>query len=206
MKALYDFFLTPQPNGSNKKRYHARLVVRDTVTLEDIAETIESRGSLRKSDVMGAFIEFANVFKEELSNGNSVHIDGVGSFRIKAESPAVRSPKELRAESVCCGGMVFTPEKDLLRQLKATRFEKVSETCRSQELSDIEIDGKLAEHFKDNHSITTLQLCSLCGLRKSTALRRLQKRVEEGKLTHPGYLRSPFYFPVAGWFGVSRDR
>lgn len=69
MNALYDFFLTPQPKDSNKTRYHARLVVRDTITLEDIAETIESRSSLRQSDVIGSFIEFANVFKQELSNG-----------------------------------------------------------------------------------------------------------------------------------------
>ena len=206
MNALYDFFLTPQPKDSNKTRYHARLVVRDTITLEDIAETIESRSSLRQSDVIGSFIEFANVFKQELSNGNSIHIPGIGSFRIKAESPEVRSPKEIRAENIHCSGIVFTPEKDLLRELKATTFEKVSETRRSQELSAIEIDGRLAEFFKDNPCITTQQLCSLCGLRKATALRRLQKRVDEGKLTHPGYIRSPFYFPVPGWFGVSRNR
>ena len=206
MSALYDFFLTPQPKDSNKKRYHARLVVRDTMTLEDIAGIIESRSSLRKGDVIGSFIEFANVFKDELSNGNSIHIEGVGSFRIKAESPEVRSPKEMRAEHIRCAGVVFTPEKELLRKLKATTFEKVRETRRSQELSDIEIDGKLAEFFKDHDYITTRQLCALCGLRKATALRRLQKRVEEGRRTHPGYLRSPFYFPVPGWFGVSRNR
>ena len=107
MNALYDFFLTPQPKDSNKTRYHARLVVRDTITLEDIAETIESRSSLRQSDVIGSFIEFANVFKQELSNGNSIHIPGIGSFRIKAESPEVRSPKEIRAENIFAEQAVF---------------------------------------------------------------------------------------------------
>lgn len=204
MNALYDFFLTPTPKDADENKYHARLVVRDTVTLEDLAETIESRSSLRKSDVMGVFIEFINVFKQELSSGNSVHVDGIGSFRIKAESHAVSSPKEIRAENIHCTGVVFTPEKSLLRELKGVTFEKVAETHRSQELSDEEIDKKLEEFFKEHVCITTRQLCSLCGLRKATALRRLQKRVEEGKLTHPGYLRSPFYFPVPGWFGVSR--
>ena len=200
MNALYDFFLTPQPKDSNKTRYHARLVVRDTITLEDIAETIESRSSLRQSDVIGSFIEFAKVFKQELSNGNSLHIPGIGA------ETQLDIKGQIRAENIHCSGIVFTPEKDLLRELKATTFEKVSETRRSQELSDIEIDGRLAEFFKDNSCITTQQLCSLCGLRKATALRRLQKRVDEGKLTHPGYIRSPFYFPVPGWFGVSRNR
>ena len=175
MNALYDFFLTPQPKDSNKTRYHARLVVRDTITLEDIAETIESRSSLRQSDVIGSFIEFANVFKQELSNGNSIHIPGVGSFRIKAESPEVRSPQRNPCRKYSLQWNRFYSGKDLLRELKATTFEKVSETRRSQELSDIEIDGRLAEFFKDNSCITTQQLCSLCGLRKATALRRLQK-------------------------------
>ena len=205
MNALYDFFLTPQPKDPKRTRYHARLVVKETITLEDIAKIIESRSSLRQSDVRGAFIEFANVFKQELSNGNSIHIEGVGSFRIKAESPAVRSPKEMRAENIHCSGITFTPEKDLLRKLKDTTFEKVSQTHRSQVLSDIEVDGKLAEFFKDNSYITTGQLCSLCGLRKATALRRLKQRVQDGKLSHPGYSHSPFYFPIPGWFGVSRN-
>ncbi|MFR6637336.1 MAG: HU family DNA-binding protein [Bacteroides thetaiotaomicron] len=175
MNALYDFFLTPQPKDSNKTRYHARLVVRDTITLEDIAETIESRSSLRQSDVIGSFIEFANVFKQELSNGNSIHIPGVGSFRIKAESPEVRSPKEIRAENIHCSGIVFTPEKDLLRELKATTFEKVSETRRSQELSDIEIDGRLAEFFKDNSCITTQQALFIMWTSKSHCTPQITK-------------------------------
>lgn len=38
MNALYDFFLTPQPKDSNKTRYHARLVVRDTITQRILPE------------------------------------------------------------------------------------------------------------------------------------------------------------------------
>ena len=46
----------------------------------------------------------------------------------------------------------------------------------------------------------------LCGLSYATALRRLQERVKEHRLTHPGYLRPPFYFPVPGHFGISREK
>lgn len=94
MNALYDFFLTPQPKDSNKTRYHARLVVRDTITLEDIAETIESRSSLRQSDVIGSFIEFANVFKQELSNGNSIHIPESVHSVSKRNHPKYVLPKK----------------------------------------------------------------------------------------------------------------
>ena len=100
MNALYDFFLTPQPKDSNKTRYHARLVVRDTITLEDIAETIESRSSLRQSDVIGSFIEFANVFKQELSNGNSIHIPGVGSVSKRNHPKSVLPKKSVPKTSI----------------------------------------------------------------------------------------------------------
>ena len=74
----------------------------------------------------------------------------------------------------------------------------------SVELNDIEIVGILTEHFKEHDYITTKEMELLCGLSNATALRRLKERVKEGKLTHPGHLRAPFYFPVPGNYGVSR--
>ena len=74
----------------------------------------------------------------------------------------------------------------------------------SVDISEIEIDGVLTEHFKEHDYITTKELEQLCGLSNATALRRLKNRVNEGKLTHPGHLRAPFYFPVPGNYGVSR--
>ena len=132
-------------------------------------------------------------------------VDEIGSFRISAQSPSVRTTKEIRAENVKFKGIVFTPEKSLLRKLRATKFEKVSYSNRSADISEIEIDGKLTEFFRYNEYITTAQMRSLCGLSYSTALRRLQTRVKEGRLTHPGHLRAPFYYPVKGNYGISRE-
>ena len=45
----------------------------------------------------------------------------------------------------------------------------------------------------------------LCNNSNATALRRLKEQVKEGKLSHPGHVRAPFYFPVPGNYGVSRN-
>lgn len=201
MSAPYDFFRTPQRKDEDKVKYHARLVVKNTMTTEEVVELIASRCSLQPGDVTAALIELAKVFKDEMAEGRNVQLKGIGSFRIKAKSPAVSSPKEIRAENISFGGVVYTPEAKLLRSLSGTRFERAKEIHRSLELSDGEIDRKLTEHFAEHDSITTREMCSLCGLRKATALRRLKERVDEGKLRHPGYLRAPFYYPVAGCFG-----
>ena len=71
---------------------------------------------------------------------------------------------------------------------------------------NIEIDGLLTEYFKDHAYITTKEMQYLCGLSNHTALRRLKQRVEEGRMTHPGHIRSAFYFPVPGNYGVSVDK
>ena len=52
----------------------------------------------------------------------------------------------------------------------------------SADISEIEIDGLLMEHFKEHEYITTKEMQILCGLSNATALRRLQERVKEGRL------------------------
>ena len=100
--------------------------------------------------------------------------------------------------------MVYKADKKLLKKLSTTKFMRTKNSHCSVELSDIEIDGILTEHFKEHDYITTKELELLCGLSNATALRRLKKRVKEGKFTHPGHLRDPFYFPVPGNYGVSQ--
>ena len=206
MAAKYDFFLTPQPKDKQKVRYHARVVIYKTVSTRDIENEIARRTAINRGEAGAVMDVMAEILRQELAEGNSVHIDGIGSFRIKAKSPSVRSKKEVRSESIKFGGIVYTPEKKLLRQLSSTKFFRTRYTTCSIRLSQIEIDGRLTEHFKDHAYITTKDMQVLCGLSYHTALRRLQERIKEGKLTHPGHRRAPFYFPVPGNYGISRDQ
>ncbi len=204
MKASYDFFRTPQPKDKDKVSYHARLVVRDTVTTKEIAKRIAKRCTIKEGDLIGALTELARIIRSDISEGYSVHLDEIGSFRISIQSPSVCSTNEIRAENIRFKGIVFTPEKSMLRELRSTRFEKVSHSNRSVNISEIEIDTKLTEFFKYNDYITTAKMRSLCGLSYSTALRRLQNRVKEGRLIHPGHLRAPFYYPVKGNYDINK--
>lgn len=200
MTARYDFFRTPQPKDPGKVRYHARLVVGERITTEQLARRIADRCSLSTGDVKAALTELSEVLESEIRSGNSVQVEGLGTFRGSAKSPSVRSVKEVRAENIHFGGIVYSPDRKLEHSLKSMGFKRVEHTHRSQTLSEQEIDNLLADYFQSHESITTRAMCALCGLRPATALRRLQKRVAEGRLTHPGYRRAPFYYPVAGHF------
>lgn len=207
MTAKYDFYLTPQPKEKQQKvRYHARVVVDETLTNKDIATEISKRCTINKAEAMAVMDEMQEIFRQMLAEGHAIKLEGIGTFRISAKSPSVRSKNEIRAESIKFGGVVFRPEKKLLRRLSGTKFQKVTNSQTSIEISDIEIDGLLTEHFKDHPYITTKEMQYLCGLSNHTALRRLKERVKAGKLTHPGPLRSAFYFPVPGNYGVSANK
>ena len=204
MAALYDLFRTPQPKGEKKVCYHARSVVTGKVSTRDLVRTIAGRSAFKEGVVTGVLMALEDALCEALAEGKSVQLDGVGAFRISAKSPSVRSRHEIRAESIEFKGVVYKADKKLLRKLSTTKFMRTKYSQCSIDISDIEIDGLLMEYFKEHDYITTKEMQQLCGLSNATALRRLKERVKEGKLTHPGHLRAPFYFPVPGNYGVSR--
>ena len=205
MAALYDLFRTPQPKDEKKVRYHARSVVTGKMSTQHLVRTIAQRSAFKESVVTGVLLALEDVLCESLAEGKSVQLDGVGAFRISAKSPSVRDRREIRAESIEFKGVVYKADKNLLKKLSATKFLRTKYSHCSVDISDIEIDGFLTEYFKEHDYITTKELEQLCGLSNATALRRLQQRVKEGKLAHPGHLRAPFYFPVPGNYGVSRE-
>lgn len=207
MPVKYDFFLTPQTKDKQQKvRYHARTVVDNTLTNKDIATEISKRCTIRKAEAMAVMEEMSEIFLQKLAEGNAIKLTGIGTFHISAKSPSIRTKNEVRAESIKFGGVVFRPEKKLLRKLSGTKFQKVMYSQTSSEISDIEIDRMLTNYFKDHAYITTKELQYLCGLSNHTALRRLKQRVQEGRMTHPGHRHSAFYFPVPGNYGISTDK
>ena len=207
MAVKYDFFLTPQPKEKQQKvRYHARTVVDRTFSNKDIATEISKRCTINKAEAMAVMDEMADIFLQRLSEGHAIKLEGIGTFHISAKSPSVRTKKEIRAESIQCGGIVYRAEKKLLRKLSATKFQKVAYSKTSLDVSDIDLDNILMNHFKDHPYITPKELQDLSGLSNHTALRRLKERVEAGKMTHPGHRYSGFYFPVPGNYGTSTDK
>lgn len=205
MAALYDLFRTPQPKGETKVRYHARSVVTGKMSTQDLIREITHRSAFKEGVVTGVLIALEEALQASLAEGKSVQLDGVGAFRISAKSPSVRDRREIRAESIEFKGVVYTADKKLLKKLSATKFMRTKYSQCSEDVSDIEIDGLLMEYFKEHEYITTKEMQHLCGLSNGTALRRLKERVKEGKLSHPGHMRAPFYFPVPGNYGISRD-
>lgn len=199
MSAEYDFYSNPIPHGSNRKpRLHARIVTNGTIGTEDLAKEIQARCSLTTGDILATLVSLSKVITEHLRDGDRVHIEGLGYLQMTLQCPAIKSPKEIRAESIHFKSVAFRPEVALKDALKTTSFVRTTRKNHSNKYSEIEIDGLLTGHFLDNPYITRQDFQSLCGLTKTTANRRLTQLVKEGKLKKEGLYRFPVYVPVPG--------
>lgn len=197
MAVKYDLFKVPNLVTKGKERYSARVIINGEVDLEKIADIVASRSTVKQGDVLAAWKGMLQVIKEELSEGRRVHLDGLCYMNLSAQSDIVRSTTEIRAESIHLRDIVYRTEKDLKRILSAVKFER-SKARHSSDVSDIEVDGILRDHFKYNAYITRKEFARICKFSLSTAMRKLNGLIGEGKLTRPAVRRAGFYFPVPG--------
>ena len=117
MAAFYDLFRTPQPNGEEKVRYHARSVVTGKMTTRDLVRAIAKRNGFNEGVVTGVFIALEEALREALADGKSVQLDGIGAFLISAKSPSVSDRHEINAKSIKFKGVVYKADKKLLKNI-----------------------------------------------------------------------------------------
>ena len=202
MAVEYDLYQTPVPgNRAQEERYHARVVNRQTADTTQLAKEIQSRCSLTAGDVKATLEELSQVIAEKLSNGERVHIKGLGFFQMSLQCPTVNNPKEIRAESIRFKSVTFRPEIELKKTLATTTFQRTPVKKHSKKLSDGEIENMLTELFKEQVYLTRAELEQKCGYTRSEAIRRINLLLEEGKLIKKGYRNAPIYLPAPGNFG-----
>lgn len=76
MTAKYDFYLTPQPKEKQQKvRYHARVVIDETLTNKDIATEISKRCTINKAEAMAVMDEMQEIFRQMLAEGHAIKLE-----------------------------------------------------------------------------------------------------------------------------------
>ena len=172
MSANYDFYQNPKLPGSKKKaRYHARIVPSGTISTEKLAEEIQNRCSLSTADVKAALVALADIMAEKLRDGYSVHLDGIGYLQMTLKCPPVKSPKEVRAESIQFKSVAFRPAARMKHLLQRTDFVRQKDKSHSKAYTDTEY----------------------CGLTYSTAVRHLKRLRDEKKIVNIASLKHPLY-------------
>lgn len=197
MSLRYDFYENPSRKDSTKPpKLHTRVVTSGTTDTHRIIEYIHSVSTLTSADVKASLISLIEAMANELASGRRVHLEGLGYFQLTLSSPPVRSPKEIRAESIRVKSVAFRPEASFKKRFRGLPVKRAKIKQHSDRRSALEIDELLKSYFLNHPHITRRSFCSLCGFTESTGKRHLRQLVADGKLHNIGYRNFPLYEPV----------
>lgn len=204
----YDLYKNPpRKDGKTRQKLHARVVSYKTIDTEQLIYDMQEGCTLTPGDIQASLSALNHSLVRLLKEGFQVHIKGLGYFGLTLECPRVESAKEIRAESVKFKSVTFRPEQELKRQLKTIHPVRNNVKSHSLQHSEIEIDALLTDYFMDHEYILTKEFCTLCGMTRITAIRRINELIKAGKLNKEGGKGSPFYIPAPGSYRkVLKDR
>ncbi len=97
--------------GTGAGMYYARAAHRDTVTVKELAQTMEANSTVKRSDILAVLAELSETMKAELQRSNRVRIDGLGTFKIGISTKPAKTAKDFTANKNVSGvHIVFLPE------------------------------------------------------------------------------------------------
>jgi predicted histone-like DNA-binding protein len=196
MSIEYDFYRNPNSQGTNKKRYHARVVSSDRISTDELAEEIQNECSLTVTDVKAVLIALGDKLAKHLGDGSKVHLEGIGYFQVNLQcKEEVCTTRSVRSENVEFKSVSYRADNELKKHLKKQKIQRSQTKIHSVEMTEEEIDQKLTDYFKTNDTLTRSQFEVLCTQVKSTAHRILQKLVKDGKLKNVSTKQHPVYMP-----------
>lgn len=206
MAIQYEFYRNPNSQGTNKKRYHARVVPCGRVSTNQLAKEIQNESSLTVADVKSVLVALADKMSHHLGEGRKVYLDGIGYFQVNLRcKEEVRTMHAVRSETVAFKSVSFRADGELKKSLQDRKIRRARLRTHSMPMTEKEVDQKLTEHFATKPILTSREFRSLCMQVPSTAYRLLKKLVEAGKLKNISTSRNPVYVPAGGYYQTTTE-
>ena len=107
-------------------KYSVTTVSYDNVNLDALAEQIAGSSTFSYGEVKGLVENLTILIAEALEGGNTVTIDGLGTFSVTARpNREVEDPLKIRAESIKLKGIGFKPSQKLKERLRSIEFTRM---------------------------------------------------------------------------------
>lgn len=195
MAIEFEFYENPDPTGENEEKYHARPVIRRTVTTAEMANKIQEASSLTIGDVKAVLSALNAQIVNNLEESNRVHLEGIGFFEPTLKTSRDIDPEKTRAQSVFFKSVSFRADKLLKKRLMNAPTKRSVRKEHSTPLTNEEVDEKVRMSFKENDILNTRILQFLCGFTPYAANKHIKRLVNEGKIKniytkyHPVYVK-----------------
>lgn len=194
MAIKFDLYENPDKDGTSVPKLHAKVITKDVITTKNLCESINKKCTVAPADVAAVLTALSQEMSEALSNGYSVHLDGLGHFSLGLKCSSDVNPKHVSASDIKVKNIRFTPEKDFSEKLKVVTFERSVESSRhSDKLSYEEVFERLEDYFKKKDFMRRPDFERITGFTKSKSLRILKQLLETNVISNVGTTRQPIY-------------
>lgn len=104
--------------------YYPQVIRTNNVDSRGLASYVTGDNGFLSASLLGAIEQLKEGIISLLENGNSVTINGLGTFTLTAQARLVKNPKEIRAGSISVKDVVFKVSPELMQRLKSVQFER----------------------------------------------------------------------------------
>jgi predicted histone-like DNA-binding protein len=127
MPLEYKIVSTHQPGKGKegKQLWFPKLTGSSKISQKEIARIMEKRSSASLADVSMVMSGFLDLLPELLLDGNTVHLDHLGTFRLHAKVTPESSPEKVTANNIKELRISFIPGKDIKEELQKAKFRLV---------------------------------------------------------------------------------
>jgi predicted histone-like DNA-binding protein len=123
MSVYYKAMSTSRPGQGQEgaKMWFPKITGSSPIHLEEIAKILQKRSTASESDVYLIVKGLVELIPELISDGYTVKLDELGSFRLHARVHAAESPEKVSSKNIKELKMSFLPDKKIKRKLQMVK-------------------------------------------------------------------------------------
>ena len=177
----------PPAKKEDKQQLFPRIIDSETVGEKQLAELMASYGSLTRGNAEAALSDMAEAMADLLREGKTIHIPGLGSFKLSIGTDAEIHPdSDRRMQSIEVRGVNFHPDQEFMDAIGRPAFHWKPTTGVAIAPSVSQLIPRLKVYFQTHDSLTRPAFEQLFGLKRTTAYIRLKQLEEMGVIQAVG--------------------
>lgn len=197
MEIEYDLYENPGKDGTGSQRLHAKVVTKNVVTTKNLRENITRKCTATPADVAAVLTAISDELYDALSDGYSVHIDGLGYFSLSLSCNSEAGSRNMDNVDVWVRGIKFVPEKVFVEKFETANLVRVKDESRhSEKMSDDEVMKRLETYFAKSQYMQRSDFEELTGFNLSKSSRYIKRLVGDGVLKNISSKYHPVYVLV----------
>jgi len=127
MKRNVNYGVSPRKNPRDREaapKFYGQIVSNQSVSIEELAEVIAKRCTVKLADVLGVVSAFETEMKKALLNSEIVELDRIGRFRVTVSGKGAETEEDFSTEQIKNVNVRYSPAKYIKEVLANATFAK----------------------------------------------------------------------------------